>query len=556
MINRKSRRLLVFALLASICSSSACGKDQPTAAEKSAAEQGPAKASPAKPAASAAESKPAAAGPKAPPRAPTEPAAEPAASALADGQVAQPAPSATAAAQVALADGQVAPPPPLLSEAAARLLLDGWLQARNGRRFEAYAELYAEKMAGVVYKGPQVRVSDRESWLKERRRAFRRRVRLSTENEVIRIAGGAVVIWFDQSTSSRSRELSGPRRLLAVPEGGTLRIVNESVLPAKDPPAEEHAIAPARFMFAIQLDRTYLVLSPHQGERDVSGDPRLLGRGELFAAAKPVENSSLSGPLRALPGKQVQLYTDGGVACSGKLGEPMLVRRIVPHSRMRAFWEGKADGSQGERPSDDAVARDVWELGREKTLLVAPVSRGLQSCERAVWGRVVAEQRSPEIFLGTVADWKVMKKVADRVRPVSAYRSLSANLKEADRGKRLVGVRSAGDSGPDIRVWSSNDIRLHSISAAVGGDCGGSTSAPWVLYQVMGKTWLMLTEGRRQVDVRPVAVADVDSDKRIEVLAAPRLYHTGEAANLWRQTAELVFEPVCNIEAVYLDDGC
>jgi hypothetical protein len=550
MMSHKRDLFLFFAFLALFCSPGACGKDE----QAQPGEAAPGKAAPGK----------AEPGKQPAPRPPGKSAKRGPAGEQARAQTASPqpgpagpeAPGEPAAPQDAGPDASMPTEPP--SEEEARQLLEAWLLAQNRGKFGEYVELHAGKMAGVKHSGPDIRLYPRERWLKDRKRSFRRRRQVTADAVRIRIAGNAAVIWFDQGSSSRSREDRGPRRLVAVREAGALRIANHAVLRADAKPRkDERPVDPQRLMFALHADRTYLVLSNRAGESEAAGEPRLLAGETVFAAGKRVEAAAVPASLRPLLGKTVQLYTEGGVACRGKLDKPRLIRRVIPHHSMRAHWGGEpAVGRPGERLSADRIARDVWELGWGETLLVSEVSGGRRgSCRKALWGRVVGE-KNPEIFLGTVASERLSKKIGDKVRRLRGYRSLQQALRSAGRGQGAAKGQGKGGLQPDMRVWRAGRRELRSFAATAGIACDGSGRSLWVLYEMLGNTWLMLTEDRRPADVRPLAVMEVDGDSRLEVLAAPQLYEAGEAARLWRQRVDLVFEQVDSIEAAYLDSGC
>ena len=79
----------------------------------------------------------------------------------------------------ATAEGREAPPIP---QAEIEQLLESWLEAQNEREFEAYQALYAEKFFGLRRSGHRTYTYDRDGWLEDRRRIFKRRLKVELKD--------------------------------------------------------------------------------------------------------------------------------------------------------------------------------------------------------------------------------------------------------------------------------------------------------------------------------------------------------------------------------------
>jgi hypothetical protein len=439
-------------------------------------------------------------------------------------------------------------------EKRARALLDSWLAAQNDNELGKYQALYSIRFSGTRRLGKREVSYDRKGWLEERGKDFRRHLEVGAERVRVRVIGNSAVIRFHQKRVTRKHKEVGPKRMIVIRESGGMRIASEAMLRPRPARSEtETGVNPRRFMFVIRAGGPRLVLSAAADPEWASGAPFLLSRAEVAAAGRKADIEAIPETLREMRGQRVHLFSTGGLACSGKVGTPILVRRLVPHFSTRGFWAGESKfGGNGEAAPDAIVARDTWELGEEVTLLAAPLDGREGDCTRALWART-ADISKPVIFLGTPAAGEVKKEIAGRVRGLPVYKKLQTRFRKACASGRSARWESFGGAAPEVRVWKGANREYQTFFARSGRECGGFAESMWALYEIIyGKSYLH-SNPRRPGNVRPMALLDVNGDRLLEVLAAPGRYDSEEAAQLWQQRKDSGLERVGCIEAPVLD---
>ena len=118
------------------------------------------------------------------------------------------------------------------SEARARELLQRWLDAQNRGDNDAYAALYAPKLGGVKRAGRKTTTYDRDGWLEDRGRMFKRPMKVAAEEVEVYAEAHRVTVLFYQHWSSGKYADWGPK-LMVVSTAATPAIVYEEMMWSK-----------------------------------------------------------------------------------------------------------------------------------------------------------------------------------------------------------------------------------------------------------------------------------------------------------------------------------
>ena len=108
-----------------------------------------------------------------------------------------------------------------------------WLGAQNEGSYEAYSASYASRFFGIKRSGPRVYQYDREGWLVDRKRMFRKAVTVEADEVAIATSRSTAQLRFIQTWSSGTYSDVGPKQLVFVKEGDELRITREEMLSSK-----------------------------------------------------------------------------------------------------------------------------------------------------------------------------------------------------------------------------------------------------------------------------------------------------------------------------------
>jgi ketosteroid isomerase-like protein len=147
---------------------------------------------------------------------PTTPATETETKATPRNVVAKPEPAAT-------------PARPDLAQADVEALVDQWLSAQNEGDFGAYSATYAQRITGIKRAGNRETTYNREDWLADRKRMFRKPMKVEGAKRSIRTSPTSAVVRFEQTWASGKFKDVGPKQLIVIREAGALRIAREEM---------------------------------------------------------------------------------------------------------------------------------------------------------------------------------------------------------------------------------------------------------------------------------------------------------------------------------------
>jgi hypothetical protein len=118
-----------------------------------------------------------------------------------------------------------------LSDAEARAVLAEWLSAQNSGKLPDYQPPYAPDFQGVRWLGDGVQSFDRDGWLRDRSRMFKKPARVEARDVEVGVgAEGSTTLIFTQIFASVTHEDEGAKwlRVRRYPEG--MRIASEEML--------------------------------------------------------------------------------------------------------------------------------------------------------------------------------------------------------------------------------------------------------------------------------------------------------------------------------------
>lgn len=115
-----------------------------------------------------------------------------------------------------------------VTEPASQALLRRWLDVQNRADFAGYRGLYAASFRGVRRSGKRAVSFDRDGWLKDRERMFRRPMQVSAAQ--IRYQATPPTLTFEQTWASGGYRDVGQKRMRLGEEDGQVRITGEELL--------------------------------------------------------------------------------------------------------------------------------------------------------------------------------------------------------------------------------------------------------------------------------------------------------------------------------------
>ena len=257
-----------------------------------------------------------------------------------------------------------------------------WLGAQNEGSYEAYSASYASRFFGIKRSGPRVYQYDREGWLVDRKRMFRKAVTVEADEVAIATSRSTAQLRFIQTWSSGTYSDVGPKQLVFVKEGDELRITREEMLSSKvlrEGGAPVEGPARAGFAFVDKLgDEHWVLLDGEVDEKLELGAPVFVSASPAVAH-RSVGSRGLSPDLAGVVGRAVTLHSEAGPVCRGTLVELSVLSRFWAHWGMSGIWEA-------EQVSTAEQAQEIVAMGPDY-LAARFEPSGSESCAGARWAR-------------------------------------------------------------------------------------------------------------------------------------------------------------------------
>ncbi len=219
-----------------------------------------------------------------------------------------------------------------------------WVAAQNEGRLDDYSKLYATPFVGVRRSETRVARFDRDGWLADRGRMFRKPMRVKATKLRAVADGKGIRVRFTQEWSSGKYHDIGDKELTLVEVGADLRIASEELLASRRFD-ERTAVARAVALTGVPLVDGYaILLDGVPGEWGSGGGTLRGGRRDrpVWIARSP--SARLPAELRALAGRAVTATgldnPDCKMTVAGVLGPIEIVSRIQLPSQPHASWYG------------------------------------------------------------------------------------------------------------------------------------------------------------------------------------------------------------------------
>lgn len=290
-----------------------------------------------------------------------------------------------------------------VSAAAAQALLGAWLRAQNQGDFAAYQALYASDFRGVRRSGKQAVPLDREGWLKDRARMFRKPMKVSASAPQVSREGAAVVLLFEQTWASGTYRDVGQKRLVVVEEGGAARIGREELLASDLRPEplkpEEAALVRCLFPAFDEVHRKVggaLVQrvqgAPSPPEQlvvvELAGRPPTVGvcgpEGKALGAASLPERESLLDACQILDASGCQQHEERVQLGPIRL-RPRLIELAPGQWAFGVERGASADSSDEQGPGEEVRVTTLYAFrlgaGKLERVLTVPIEGGRSDVE-------------------------------------------------------------------------------------------------------------------------------------------------------------------------------
>ena len=413
-------------------------------------------------------------------------------------------------------------PPPNIPEAALKDLLDHWLAAQNQGQFEAYEGLYASKFFGIKRAGPRELRFDREAWLDDRKRMFRKPMKVEAREPTFQAAITSAQVVFTQQFSSGNFEDLGAKRLLVVLESGKLRIEHEEMLKSELVASPGKYVKSAQdFFLTLSLDSGLYVLLPEAAVPAKLGAYRREHESDgsdVYTVSRALQDQDLDPSVSGLKGRKLRIE-DG---CVATVSGFRAITRVVPHFGEVQRWNGvNIDDPVKAKPLSEAqITRAAYELSTPE------VFAKLEGCGEG--GRFARFDTSPPPTVGVLVDDSPLAASA-----LTAFTKLPSVLES--QKEYLASTEGATghwwDENTRTAVYehpTSGQTLISVIASLAGGACRDFSASAWVVYERQGSTLkLLMPETTPPSEIQEAL--DVDGDGRLEFLVG----FPGDAQLVW-----------------------
>ena len=422
--------------------------------------------------------------------------------------------------------------PAPIPDADVQRLVQAWLEAQNTGRFEAYQALYAPRFTGVRRSGARTVQLDRQGWLADRARMFRKAMKVEAKDLQISASATSARVLMQQAWSSASYKDVGPKQLIVVRTADGLRIAREEMLQSRLVGGLATRAAAAEAL-ALADDESVL-LSGAPDDAWARGAPR--GDGATWAE-RDVREAALPKALGAWKGKKVRLYGPAGPLCEATIASLVLRAEVVPHFGTVQEWNGQGDGP---KRSPAQIAAEVWSMAAGDGH--ALFGRLSARCPGAVWARA-ADLPAPAITPVEEPSGSLREAALSAFRRLRAYRDLQAaygESSEAPAGKRRARWEDADGAKPHVYALGATGGGLVLVSAQAGAGCGRFEGSLVGLWEVRGdasspKLSPLSLPADEALIVR--AAVDLDGDGKPEIVVGPHGMYSERGILRWNGKA-------------------
>ncbi|MCP4521402.1 MAG: hypothetical protein GY827_06885 [Cytophagales bacterium] len=247
-----------------------------------------------------------------------------------------------------------------ISDEEAQALVKEWLKAQNDGVFESYKSLYASKFEGVKRVSDKVFRYDKEGWLKDRKRMFKKPMVVEARGVKVISTPHVVLVQFEQTWASGSYKDVGMKQLVLFKEKDDLLISKEEML-------NSNLLVNQLNMDAQELQlvvrNKYIVLSTLKNESWIS--PNSMDLVNATTVKRGVIEQNIPKDYQVWKSKNVFLYDIQGNESSAKVKELSLLTLAQLHFAVEQDY-------QSGIMSKEEYAQNICDVGTEGyTYLVA-----------------------------------------------------------------------------------------------------------------------------------------------------------------------------------------
>ncbi len=389
-------------------------------------------------------------------------------------------------------------------------LVQSWVDAQNSGDFDAYSASYARRLTGIKRVGSKVRNYDREGWLKDRKRMFRKEMKVQALKLDVRSTANSASVRFTQNWSSGSFQDTGLKQLIIVFENKALKIAREEMLSSTvvgstGPQGGLHG----SYFRALELDGFILGSAESSWAAEKSILSEKSGKPPYIAIQNTVPES-LPEQYQHLIGTRVTVQGQDG-ACQDTIKKLKIVSGNTPH-----FGYFQNEMGESHKVSDAKLARDIPRMSNGYVMAVLGTK-----CKGMV---LQLEAGASSLAVAKLTDNKMASDNAwSAFVNTTEYKQFQ---KEYDTDEDLWNGKGAKwHKAPTIRVF--DDVvgkRTLVVVASEGGyGCGGFIGSMSIIYAINSKgklTTLDTIDGFVDAEM----VVDIDGDGEFEFVGSGDSY--------------------------------
>jgi len=419
-------------------------------------------------------------------------------------------------------------------------LLEKWLAVQNIGNFEQYSQLYAGKFEGVRRTGARTLRFDREGWLRDRGKMFKKPMSVQMDGMKVILNPASATVRFTQTWASGKYKDVGPKEMVLMKEGAVWKISREELL-RSDVLAQQQKKTGSnnigdRFLF---LKNNWLVLSDPE-DNGLPSDQVFLHEIGNEAVRSPFQ-TDIQGTAERLNGKRYRVFTAGD-ACEVQPGNVLLVSLGTPHFSTAERWRNSG------MPVEE-VALEKWNEGNKLLAMRLPATSICKGGD-LLWAQPITANGAGATK--TSADQATREQALKLFRKLPEFET-TQNAYIKDTGSSHFWDEMDGNT-VEVLLWTSQaggGPTMVSAYAAAGMGCGQFSGQLWGLWRIeKSGAWTRMTVQDAE-SLRPMFALDADSDGKLEWVAErfPR-----ETLLLRQDDENLVIEKV--LEIPYHDCGC
>lgn len=404
-----------------------------------------------------------------------------------------------------------------LAESEVRAVFDQWLKAQNDSDFAAYEATYARKFEGIKRVGAKTSKFDRDGWVKDRARMFKKKMNVTADEVKIATSGKTAVVTFTQTWESGTFKDVGPKQLVIAQDASGLRIAREEMMSSTVVGAASNAAPYNPDQAASVIEKgQFVVLKPSAGDLGVGP---IRPESRAYSATRAVDPAKWP-QAKTWDGRKMEVYGPSGKVCDTTVESVEILTRAYPHFGDVGHWDS-------EKRSDAYVAEQIWGLAGDQALVVARLADA-KKCASGVWAKPAGSAATP--IAEVKIDGDLRAKVKKQFQALPGYAAILGEFK-GDGGE--------GDVWYDDSLFEIRRFGDYATVYAQGGmGCGQFYGEIWAIFEIRGDDLVVLSDPRNPGHlIRPAAAPDTDGDGKPEFFGDRAI--ATPVGTVWRVTQPL-----------------